>query len=296
MSGAASSAQQMIETSCGPDGPVRRSHPAVSAAGLAALFAALFALASLTFVTSAQAAPKYPALTGQIVDTANLVSPEDEAAILAELRSLEGASTDQVAIVTVPSLEGYPIEDYAIGLARQWQLGQKDKDNGLLLLVAPNERRVRIEVGRRLEPVMTDILSAAIIDTAILPRFRRGDFSGGIRAGVQDIKSVLLGDAEAVKERAKSRTPEDDPMAFVTLLLFIAIVLFMIWLSSRAERQMADMAHPNDRRRSKRRRPGGIVIIPGGSGDWGGGWSGGGGGGWSGGGGGFGGGGSSGSW
>ena len=256
----------------------------------------LCAFAILALVTVAQAAPKYPALTGQIVDAANLITPEDEAAILADLKALEGTSTDQVAVVTVPSLEGYPIEDYGIGLARQWQIGQKDKDNGLLLLVAPNERRVRIEVGRRLEPIMTDILSAAIIDTAILPRFRRGDFSGGIRAGVQDIKNVLLGDAEAVKDRAKSRTPDDDPTAFITLLLFVAIVIFMIWLSSRAEQQMAGMSHPNDRRRSKRRRPGGIVIIPGGSGDWGGGWSGGGGGGWSGGGGGFGGGGSSGSW
>lgn len=260
------------------------------------MLAALCTFVMVAFVTVAQAAPKYPALTGQIVDAANLISPEDEAAILAELKALEGTSTDQVAVVTVPSLEGYPIEDYAIGLARQWQIGQKDKDNGLLLLVAPNERRVRIEVGRRLEPIMTDILSAAIIDTAILPRFRRGDFSGGIRAGVLDIKNVLLGDADAVRERAKSRAPEDDPMVFLTLLLFIAMVIFVIWLSSRAEQQTAGMTHPHGRRRSKRRRPGGIVIIPGGSSDWRGGWSGGGGGGWSGGGGGFGGGGSSGSW
>jgi uncharacterized protein len=274
-----------------------RSFWAAAAAHVAAVAALLLTLTSLVFATAATAAPTYPALTGQIVDQANLISPEDEAAILADLKALEGTSTDQVAVVTVNSLEGYPIEDYGIGLARQWQIGQKDKDNGVLLLVAPNERRVRIEVGRRLEPIMTDIMSAAIIDTAILPRFRRGDFSGGIRAGVQDIKNVLLGDAEAVRDRAKSRTPEDDPMVFVTLLIFIAIVILMMWLSARAERQAAeaDMATPYDKRRSRRRRPGGIIVIPGGSSDWGGGWSGGGGG-WSGGGGGFGGGGSSGSW
>lgn len=274
------------------------TRPNPSAALPVAWIGALVAVVCLILAGLARpagAAPNYPELTGQIVDQANLISPEDEAAILADLKSLEGTSTDQVAVVTVSSLDGYPIEDYGIGLARKWQLGQKDKDNGILLLVAPNERRVRIEVGRRLEPVMTDILSAAIIDTAMLPRFRRGDFSGGIRAGVQDIKNVLLGDAEAVRDRAKSRTPEDDPMVFVTLLIFIAIVIFMIWLSSRAERQMAGMAGPDGRRRSQRRRPGGIVIIPGGSSDWGGGWSGGGGG-WSGGGGDFGGGGSSGSW
>lgn len=287
----------MIETSRVCNDAARRNPTAARPAAWGAVLLAVLWLVSFGLTTSsADAAPNYPALTGQIVDQANLISPEDEAAILADLKSLEGTSTDQVAVVTVNSLDGYPIEDYGIGLARQWQLGQKDKDNGILLLVAPNERRVRIEVGRRLEPIMTDILSAAIIDTAMLPRFRRGDFSGGIRAGVQDIKSVLLGDAEAVRERAKSRTPEDDPMVFVTLLIFIAIVIFMIWLNSRAERQMADMASPYGKRRSRRRRPRGIVIIPGGSSDWGGGWSGGGGGGWSGGGGGFGGGGSSGSW
>lgn len=260
----------------------------------AALAAALAALALLIAV-SAFSAPTYPELTGQIVDQAGLLTAEDRAAILAELRALEGTATDQVAVVTVKSLEGYAIEDYSIGLARQWKIGQKDKDNGVVLLVAPNERKVRIEVGRRLEPILTDTMSFLIINNAILPRFRRGDFSGGIKAAVTDIKDVLLGDAEAVKDRAKVRTPQSDPTVFIHIALFIAIFVLIMWLSARQQRRMEANMTPEQRRRY-RRRQGGVVIIPGGSGDWGGGWSGGGGGGWSGGGGDFGGGGSSGSW
>lgn len=267
--------------------------------GLAWLLALAACLSTLATLAAAIAAPNLPELTGQVVDNAGLLTNEDRAAILAELRTLEQTSTDQVAVATVPSLDGYAIEDYAIALARKWQLGQKDKDNGILLLVAPNERKVRIEIGRRLEPVMTDTMSKIIIENAILPKFRRGDYAGGIRDGVRDIKDVLLGDAEAVKERARgARTPEGDPTVFIHLAVWIAIILLIIWLNSRAERQMADNMSPYDRKRARRRRGAGpIIIIPGGSGDWGGGWSGGGGGGgWSGGGGGFGGGGASGGW
>lgn len=273
-------------------------HP-LRAAGLCFL-AFMAVLASF-----ALAAPTYPELTGQVVDNAKLLNAEDRAAILAELQSLEGTSTDQVAVVTVPSLEGYDIESYGIGLARKWALGQKDKDNGLLLIVAPNERKVRIEVGRKLEPVMTDTMSSIIIQNAMLPKFRRGDYSGGIRDGVRDIKSVLLGDAEAVKERARgTRTPNDDPTALIHLILFAAIIALVFWQMRKAaerQRQWEASLTPEQRRQlqreRRRRRSPSVIVIPGGSGDWGGGWSGGdGGGGWSGGGGGFGGGGASGSW
>ncbi len=190
-----------------------------------------------------------------------------------------------------------------IGLARKWRIGQKDKDNGILLIVAPNDRKVRIEVGRRLEPMMTDTMSKLIIENAILSKFRRGDFSGGIRDGVRDIKAVLLGDAEEVKKRARGgRTPQDDPTATIQLVIFLLIVLFIFWQIRRAaiaQQEYESSLTPEQRRALRRRRGyGGPIIIPGGSGDWGGGgWSGGGGGGgWSGGGGDFGGGGASGSW
>jgi uncharacterized protein len=263
--------------------------------------ALLACLGALLFVMSlALAAPTYPELTGRIVDNANLLTPEDRAAIEAELQALEQTSTDQVAVVTVPSLEGYPIEDYSIGLARKWAIGQKDKDNGIVLLIAPNERKVRMEVGRRLEPMMTDTMSKLIIENAILSKFRRGDFSGGIRDGVRDIKSVLLGDAEEVKLRARGgRTPENDPTVIIHLGVWFLIIALIIYFNVRAQREMQQTVGPDGKRR-RRRRNDDFIIFPGGSSDWGsGGWSGGsgsGGGGWSGGGGSFGGGGASGDW
>ena len=266
---------------------------------LSALLAGLVLLV-ITFAIPTVAAPNYPELAGRITDDAHLLKPEDRAAIEAQLTALESKSTDQIAVVTVPSLDGYAIEDYGIGLARKWQIGQKGKDNGILLIVAPNEKKVRIEVGRRLEPVMTDTMSKIIIQNAILSKFRRGDFSGGIRDGVRDIEAVLLGDAEGVKDRATGgRTPQSDPTVWIHLAIWLAIIAFIIYSNYRSQQQLEQNMTPEQRRRMRRRGYGsGPIIIPGGSSDWGGGWSGGsgGGGGWSGGGGDFGGGGASGDW
>ena len=244
-------------------------------------------------VAPASAEPTYPNLAGRITDEAGLLTASDKADIESQLASLEQTSTDQLAVVTVKSLEGYSIEDYGIGLARKWGIGQKGKDNGILLIVAPNDRKVRIEVGRRLEPMMTDTMSALIIENAILPKFRRGDFVGGIKDAVRDIKTVLLGDAEEVKQRAQGpRTPDNDPTVMMHLIIWLLILALIIWINYRNMQAVG----PGGRRI---RRNGGIIVIPGGSGNWGGGWSGGGssgGGGWSGGGGDFGGGGASGGW
>jgi uncharacterized protein len=272
----------------------RRSSSALRALAAAAVVFVVLAVLAI-------AAPTYPELTGRIVDTANLINAADRATIESELVALEGTSTDQIAIVTVNSLEGYAIEDYGIGLARKWAIGQKDKDNGIVLIVAPKERKVRIEVGRRLEPMMTDTMSKLIIENAILSQFRRGDFSAGIRDGVRDIKAVLLGDAEEVKTRARGgRTPEDDPTALIHMLIVLAIFALIFWQISRAaraQREYEQSLTPEQRKRLQRRRgySSGPIIIPGGSSDWGGS-GGGGGGGWSGGGGSFGGGGASGDW
>jgi uncharacterized protein len=254
---------------------------------------ALVLVVLVTGLPIAQAAdPVFPALTGRIVDEAGLLTPEDEAELTATLQSLEGTSSDQLAIVTLNSLQGFPIEDFGYKLGRHWGIGQAGKDNGVLLIVAPNERKVRIEVGKRLEPLLTDAMSRIIIENAILPGFRRGDFAGGIRAGVRDIKDVLLGDAEAVKQRARGmhEAPETDWVALAIIAIWIAIVLYSIYQQQQQARQF-----PQSARRGRRRHYGDdrIIILPGGSGHWSGG---GGGGGWSGGGGTFSGGGASGSW
>ena len=179
-------------------------------------------------------------LTSRITDEAGLLSAEDYTAIQAELAALEKTSTDQVAVVTLKSLQGYPIEDYGYQLGRKWGIGQKGKDNGILLIVAPNERKVRIEVGRGLEPVMTDAMSSLIIQNAILPEFRRGNFSAGIRAGVRDIKDVLLGDAEEVKERARqARGGGLDFWSIVLIMFWICVVLFVLYAVVQSHQQRA---------------------------------------------------------
>ena len=128
------------------------------------------------------------------------------------------------------SLQGYSIEDYGYQLGRAWGIGQKGKDNGVLLIVAPNDRKVRIEVGRGLEPMLTDALSSIIIEHAIVPEFRAGDFAAGIKAGVRDIKDVLLGDAEAVKERAQGARRDNSPdtMQVILLIFWICVVFYIL--------------------------------------------------------------------
>jgi len=238
---------------------------------------------------AAAAEPVYPQLTSRIVDDADLLSAADRAELDAELKALEDKSSDQVVVVTLPSLQGFTIEDFGYQLGRHWGIGTKEKDNGVLLIVAPNERKVRIEVGRGLEPILTDAMSNVIINGAIVPRFRTGDYAGGIKEGVKGIELVLTGDAAELAERVKGRHDADDPkIDWLVVIFWTLIILWFIWVTWRSTQR------PAYRRGN---RP---IFIPGpgwgggsGGSDWGGG---GGGGGFSGGGGSFGGGGASGSW
>ncbi len=124
----------------------------------------------------------YPALSGRIVDAANIISADTRNAIESKLADLETKSGIQLVVATVTSLESQEIEPYANELFRFWKLGEQKKNNGVLLLVAPNERKVRIEVGYGLEGTLTDALSKVIITNAITPRFKTGDFNDGIFA------------------------------------------------------------------------------------------------------------------
>ena len=254
-------------------------------------------LAALFFAAGgAFADPKFPALTGRVVDEAHLLKPADRAAIDADLKALEAKSSDQLVVFTTSSLQGYPIEDFGYKLGRAWGIGQKGTNNGVILIIAPTERKVRIEVGRGLEPQLTDLLSTMIIQNRILPEFRRGGFSAGIVAGVHDIKDVLLGDAEAVKQRAAKRPTavrKNEGWGQVIPLLFIAgIFVFIFWVQNQQAQRPLTGGRPG--------RPGygPPIFFPGGWGGGGRGSGGGGGdgGGFSGGGGDFGGGGASGDW
>ena len=146
----------------------------------------------------AATAQTFPKFTGFVVDAANVIPPEQEAALTQRLDALQKANGHQLVVATVPDLQGYPIEDYGYRLLRSWGVGLKDANNGAILLVAPTERKVRIEVGYGLEPVLTDAFSSVVINQQVLPRFKAGDMAGGIVAGANAVADQLaLPDAEA---------------------------------------------------------------------------------------------------
>ncbi|HWH17958.1 MAG TPA: TPM domain-containing protein, partial [Allosphingosinicella sp.] len=189
----------------------------------------------LTLLLAAPAAAQeFPKLTGRVVDNANLLSPADEAALTGKLEALEQASSRQLVVATVPSLQGYEIEDYGYRLGRAWGIGQSEANNGAILLVAPNERKVRIEVGYGLEPILTDAFSSVIINQTILPRFRQGDYPGGISAGADEIIEQLQAPPEQAERRAleaaaqqQARDSGDGGSVF-PLIFWGMVLLFVI--------------------------------------------------------------------
>src|SRR3954470_19735873 len=165
------------------------------------LFAALVAF--FVLLSPAWAAPKFPALTGRVVDDAHILSPATTADLNQKLAALEQKNSRQLVVVTLPSLQGYEISDYGYQLGRAWGIGQAKLNNGLLFIVAPNEHRVRIEVGYGLEPIVTDAFSSVVIQTQVLPKFRSGDFNAGVVAGVDAlIEQLSLATSEAEKRAA----------------------------------------------------------------------------------------------
>lgn len=192
----------------------------------------MLALIWLGFVSAALAQDgQQPALalTGRVVDAAGVLSGEQEQALVAKLADYEKQSSDQIVVATVPELNGQDIETYANQLFRAWGIGQKSENNGILLLVAPNERKVRIEVGYGLEGTMTDALSAIIIQNAIIPEFRNGNYGAGITKGVDDILQVLRGEGEELQARARRNQQalaDQTDWVEVIFLIFWAVIFF----------------------------------------------------------------------
>jgi uncharacterized protein len=185
---------------------------------------ACVALALLALLSAALAI-NFPALTGRVVDQANIIPVDSRQAIEAKLADLESKSGIQLVVATVTSLEGQEIEPYANQLFRAWKLGEKARNNGVLLLVAPNERRVRIEVGYGLEGTLTDALSQVIITNAITPRFKTGDYAGGITRGVDDIITVLTTDASEWQQRPSLRLDRAPAPAHSNWFAIVGIVI-----------------------------------------------------------------------
>ncbi|MGE8188681.1 TPM domain-containing protein [Pseudomonas sp. NPDC086278] len=237
------------------------------------------------FALTAQAGLKFPLLTGRVVDNAQMIEPSVREQLTQQLQAHEAATGEQLVVVTLPDLQGTDIADFGYQLGRAWGIGQKDKNNGALLIVARDERKLRIEVGYGLEDRLTDAQSSVIINQVITPAFKAGNFSKGISDGVAAMLVVLGG--SPLDEPSTVYEPRGDedsdfvsrhPGVFVFLVMLFILTIFVLQM---------------------------LGLLPagrGGSGGSGGGFGGGGfgggggGGGFSGGGGSFGGGGSSGGW
>ncbi|PNG36422.1 TPM domain-containing protein [Pseudomonas protegens] len=238
------------------------------------------------FAVSAQAELRFPALTGRVVDDAQMIEPSVRAQLTRQLQAHEQATSEQVVVVTLPDLQGASIEDYGYQLGRHWGIGQKDKNNGALLIVARDERKLRIEVGYGLEERLTDAQASVIINQVITPAFKTGQFSKGISDGVSAMLLVLGGTpldepATAYDSGGESSDQEDFVQRHPWLFLFMVLLFILVVMVAQAL---------------------GFITTTSGRGGGGGGFGGGGfgggsgGGGFSGGGGSFGGGGSSGGW
>jgi uncharacterized protein len=190
----------------------------------------LVVLVALLWAGLAICAVTFPALTDRVVDEANILSAAERNALTSQLAELETKSGIQLVVATVNSLQGEEIEPYANELFRTWKLGEKAKNNGVLLLVAPNEHRVRIEVGYGLEGTLTDALSKIIIANAIAPRFKAGDFDGGVSRGVDDIVTVLTTDAAEWQQRPSLRLDRQPPPDWLNWLLMAAAIALLTLL------------------------------------------------------------------
>nr|WP_272904293.1 TPM domain-containing protein [Xanthobacter agilis] len=185
----------------------------------------------LVWSSSAQAY-SFPELAGRVTDAAGVLDPAIRAQLEAQLAAQEQKTSDQVVVATVPSLEGGAVEDYANALFREWRIGQAEKNNGVLLLVAPHEHQVRIEVGYGLEGILTDAVTSTIIRTAIVPAFKAGDLAGGIQKGTDAILEVLNLDPEEARARAAAAEPEmtqEDWLGLLFLVLAVAFLAYLFW-------------------------------------------------------------------
>ena len=250
-------------------------------------------LAALCWIGAgaAWAAPTFPPLTGRVVDNAHILSPPVVQKLEHDLAALEAQTGHQLVVATVPDLQGYEIEDYGYQLGRAWALGRKGVNDGAILLVAPKERKVRIEVGYGLEPVLTDALSSLILQSAVLPQFKQGRMEQGVVDGAAAlVQQLSLPDEQAKQQVAAASQASAAQGSGGSLIPIIFVILIIFWVIGGLMRAFGG--------RGGRRGRGGngllwllaaLLSSRGGGGGFGGG-------GFSGGGGSFGGGGSSGSW
>lgn len=260
--------------------------------------------AFLALIAPPLAAQDFPALSGRVVDAADIIPADVEAQLTAKLEGLETQSQRQMVVATVPDLQGYDIADYGYQLGRAWGLGDAERNDGIILLVAPNDRKVRIEVGYGVEGYMTDALSSLIIQNQIIPQFKAGNMPAGIVAGTDSIISQLQlppDQAAQIAQEANERSGGEGGFPFGAIVWFGFMFFFFILPMLRGGGRRRRYRGAGDTARDIVLWEVGSAIARGamGGGGGGSGWGGGGGGfggGFSGGGGSFGGGGASGGW
>jgi len=234
-------------------------------------------------VASIAAALEVPPLRGRVNDLAGLISPEHARKLEARLQQFEAETGHQIAVLTIPTLEGEDIEGFGIRVADAWKIGHKGFDNGVILIVAKNDKKLRIEVGYGLEGVLPDAMASRIIREVILPHFRANDFAGGIEAGTEAIMKATRGEPLPPRQESRPQSRGFSLAQFLFILFLIAIPLIAILGAQRQSRSLGTWTG-SGRRRQHYYHDGGTF------------WGGSSGGGFGGGGGGFGGGGASGSW
>ncbi|HEX9023763.1 MAG TPA: TPM domain-containing protein [Geobacteraceae bacterium] len=185
-------------------------------------------------ISTAALALEVPALRGHVNDYANMLSAQTVQDLESGLSAFERSDSTQIVVLTIPSLEGENLEEFSIKVAEAWRIGQKKIDNGVILLIAKQEHKIRIEVGRGLEGKLTDLVSGRIIRSEIAPRFKTGDFDGGVKAGVAALISVVRGDYSAqAREPGPGKRSAHPVHSLFTFAIFLMVACIFLGSMSR---------------------------------------------------------------
>ena len=201
---------------------------------------AIGVLCCLSLAGIVWAEPTFPALTGRVVDTANVFDTGSLSELSAQLEAHEAETSNQIVVATVPSLQGYDIADFGVRLASHWKIGTAEDDNGVVLLVAPTERKVRIDVGYGLEGALPDALAGDIIRKHILPSFREGDYAAGVSKGVNSIIQAIKG--EYVFDASRASRNEENRIGPLVPVAFMVIILIAQFLKKRFKNNRVSQA------------------------------------------------------
>ena len=189
-----------------------------------------FAAALVPLAAIVSLAANYPKPNGYVTDAAGILDASSKQALENQISDFERLTTMELAVATIPSLDGESIERYANLLFQQWGVGKKGKDNGVLIVVAPTEHKVRIEVGYGLEAKLTDGTCGQIIRDQMTPAFRSGNFAGGLGAGIAAIEQVIAGTYHP-RYTPERRDANGSPLVGVAFFFFVLIIVFLHWLA-----------------------------------------------------------------